>query len=198
MRTRPDNLLDGLSVVCGIDPGLRRTGYAIVARRRGDLCVVEAGVLRPAADDLALAPRLATLAGALDEVLEQHRPEAIVVEQLYAHYKHPRTAILMAHARGAILLTAARRGLPVIDVAATSVKRYLTGSGHAGKDQMQVMVARVLGLPAPPEPPDVADALALAMCALHRYAPGAARRGGTRAGGSQARAMAARRGGGGR
>jgi len=108
------------------------------------------------------------LAEGLDELLAEHRPDAVAVEQLYAHYKHPRTAILMGHARGVILLTAAQRGLPVVDLPATAIKRFITGSGHAGKDQVQRMVAQALGLKGPPEPPDVADALAIALCALQR------------------------------
>jgi len=154
--------------ICGIDPGLGRTGYGIVELPRAEPRVIEAGVLRPGAADRTLAARLAALAEGLDELLEEHRPEALAVEQLYAHYKHPRTAILMGHARGVILLTAAKRGVPVIDLPATTVKRYLPGSGHASKPQMQKMIAHVLKLRVLPRPPDVADALSIALCALHR------------------------------
>ncbi len=159
-----------LSRICGIDPGLGCTGYGVVERRAGGLHVVEAGVLRPGPAEKTLAARLATLADGIDELIEEHRPQALAVEQLYAHYRHPRTAILMGHARGAILLTAARHKLAVIDLPATSVKRYLTGSGHASKAQVQRMVAQLLGLRSVPKPADVADALAVAMCALHRRA----------------------------
>jgi crossover junction endodeoxyribonuclease RuvC len=91
----------------------------------------------------------------------------MVVEQLYAHYQHPRTAILMAHARGVVLLAAGQTGLPVISYNATRIKKTVTGSGRAGKDQVQRTIQRELGLGALPEPPDVADALAAALC--HYY-----------------------------
>jgi crossover junction endodeoxyribonuclease RuvC len=94
----------------------------------------------------------------------------MVVEQLYAHYEHPRTAILMAHARGAFFLAGAQRGIPVLSYAATRVKKLVTGNGRAGKEQMQYAIARELGLAGPPEPHDVADALAIALC--HCFASG--------------------------
>jgi crossover junction endodeoxyribonuclease RuvC len=91
----------------------------------------------------------------------------MAMEQLYAHYAHPRTAILMGHARGAFLLAAAQRNVPVISYASTKVKRLVTGSGRAGKPQVQHAVARELGLTTLPEPHDVADALAVALCHLY-------------------------------
>ena len=96
----------------------------------------------------------------------------MAVEQLYAHYDHPRTAILMAHARGAFFLAGAQRGIPVLSYAATKVKKLVTGSGRASKEQMQHAVARELGLAKLPEPHDVADALAIALC--HYFASGIA------------------------
>ncbi|MBN1488792.1 MAG: crossover junction endodeoxyribonuclease RuvC [Phycisphaerae bacterium] len=154
--------------ICGIDPGLGCTGYGILELKRGEPVVIEAGVLRPGGTDEPLPERLRALGESLDELLSEHRPEAVAVEQIYAHYKHPRTAILMGHARGVILMTAAKHALPVIDLPATMVKRHLTGSGHASKQQVQKLIARTLGLATCPEPPDVADALAIALCALHK------------------------------
>jgi crossover junction endodeoxyribonuclease RuvC len=86
------------------------------------------------------------------------------VEQLYAHYEHPRTAILMAHARGIIFLAAAQSGLPIYSYNATRIKKTVTGNGRAPKDQVQRTVQRELALAKLPEPPDVADALAAALC----------------------------------
>ena len=91
----------------------------------------------------------------------------VAVEQLYSHYEHPQTAILMGHARGVIFLAAGQRGLPVISYAATRIKKTITGNGRASKEQVQRTVQRELGLPQLPEPPDVADALAVALC--HYY-----------------------------
>jgi crossover junction endodeoxyribonuclease RuvC len=101
------------------------------------------------------------------EVFEQFRPNVMVVEQLFAHYDHPRTAILMAHARGVLLLAGAQRGVPVINYTATRIKKTITGYGRATKDQMQRSMERELNLPRLPEPADVADALAAALC--HYY-----------------------------
>src|SRR5207237_2576500 len=98
---------------------------------------------------------------------EQFQPSVLAVEQLYAHYQHPRTAILMGHARGTILLAAAQRGLEVVSYNATRIKKTITGSGRASKEQMQRTIQRELGLAQVPEPADVADALAAALC--HYY-----------------------------
>jgi crossover junction endodeoxyribonuclease RuvC len=91
----------------------------------------------------------------------------MAVEQLYAHYDHPRTAILMAHARGVVFLAAGQRGLAVVSYNATRIKKTITGNGRATKDQVQRTIQRELGLAKLPEPPDVADALAAALC--HYY-----------------------------
>jgi crossover junction endodeoxyribonuclease RuvC len=153
--------------VLGIDPGLQRTGYAILfAPVHGDACsVIEAGVIRLDPRQ-AIECRLVELESSLAQLISTHRPTVLACEQLYAHYKHPRTAIIMAHARGVILALAARRGLHIVHVAATHVKKHLTGSGRAGKAQIQRAVAATLNLPEIPEPDDVADALAVALCGL--------------------------------
>jgi crossover junction endodeoxyribonuclease RuvC len=155
--------------VLGVDPGLQVTGYAVVELRPAGPHVCEAGVLRSAEGRATtdMAPRLRALYDGIVEVLEQYRPTAAAMEQLFAHYDHPRTAILMAHARGVLLLAAAQRGLEVHSYNATRIKKTITGNGHATKEQMQRAVQRELGLPALPEPPDVADALAAALC--HAY-----------------------------
>lgn len=129
-----------------------------------DFAVEEAGVIRPPAR--ATTPeRLVCLHRELAELIAQAKPDAVAVEQLYAHYAHPRTAILMGHARGVMLLAAAEAGLPVFNMPSTQVKKSLTGNGHASKMQMQRSIQSLCNLPAPPEPPDVADALAIALCA---------------------------------
>ncbi|RMF72675.1 MAG: hypothetical protein D6744_16585 [Planctomycetota bacterium] len=156
----------GAAVFLGIDPGLQRTGYAAVAcdaneRRR----VIEAGVVR-LNPRRPIEARLVELQESLAQIITAHRPDVLVCEQLYAHYKHPRTAILMGHARGVILALAAQRRLEVMHVAATQAKKMLTGNGRASKAQMQRAVAAMLRLAAPPEPHDVADAIAIGLCGL--------------------------------
>ena len=149
--------------ILGIDPGLRLTGYGVLDYHITRPRLVDAGVVRlnPKA---SLADRLIDLEKALDEIIVEHKPQTCAVEQLYSNYAHPRTAILMAHARGVILLVARRRGVRVEQYAANRIKQSLTGHGHAGKGQMQRAIQSVFKLKDPPEPPDVADALAVALC----------------------------------
>ncbi len=149
-------------IICGIDPGLRTTGYAVIAADGANVRLVEAGVVRPD-KECALPVRLRQLSLEIHDVFAEHRPEAIAVEKLYSHYAHPTTAILMGHARGVILAAAAQAHIEVIDIAATRIKRLLTGNGHASKSQMQGAVMHVLRLAEPPEPADVADAIAIAL-----------------------------------
>jgi crossover junction endodeoxyribonuclease RuvC len=159
--------LNGSSRILGIDPGLQITGYGIVESSPLRPIVCEAGIIRSALNESNMALRILSVYNGIVEIIEQFRPRVLAVEQLYAHYQHPRTAILMGHARGAILLAAAQRGLEVVSYNATRVKKTITGNGRASKDQVQRTIQRELGLAKIPEPPDVADALAVALC--HYY-----------------------------
>ena len=114
-----------------------------------------------------MAQRLRLLYNGIEEVVKQFAPQVMAVEQLYAHYEHPRTAILMGHARGVLLLAAGLNDVPVVSYNATRIKKTVTGNGRASKEQVQRTIQRELGLAALPEPPDVADALAAALC--HYY-----------------------------
>jgi len=151
--------------VLAVDPGLRTSGYAVVVRQGRELIVHDAGVFT-AESDLPLPDRLGQLYSDIESLLQEHEPDMMAVEELYAHYKHPRTAILMGHARGVFLLAAARRGVAVLGFSATRVKKSLTGSGRASKEQIQRAVMKQLKLSKLPRPSDVADALAIAMCCL--------------------------------
>src|SRR4051794_32013705 len=142
--------------VLGIDPGLSVTGYAVVEPGVGGPRVVEAGVIRAGRDARALATRLDTIHRGILEVLDAFPPSAVALEQVHSHARFPRTAILMGHARGVIVLAAALRGVPVSGYAATRIKKSLTGSGRAPKAQMQHAIRTELGLQALPEPHDVA------------------------------------------
>ena len=154
-------------VICGIDPGLEITGYAVLrVDAVGGAAILDAGVLRtrPSSD---LPERLISLGDDFAEVLKQWAPVSVGIEQLFAHYKHPRTAIQMGHARGVLLAAAARSGADVLSYSATHVKKHLTGNGRASKTQVQQAVQALFRLDAPPEPPDVADAVAIAYCCGH-------------------------------
>lgn len=162
------NPIDDGRPVVGIDPGLRRTGFAVILPqdRGAGGRLLDAGLIS-VSPSLPLARRLLEIEHGLTEIIEQHAPSTLICEQLYAHYKHPRTAVRMAHARGVILAAAARAGLAILSIDATRAKKLLTGNGHAGKTQMQRAVATTLALHAIPEPHDVADAMAIALCGIH-------------------------------
>jgi crossover junction endodeoxyribonuclease RuvC len=150
--------------VVGIDPGLSVTGYAVVEPGAGGPRVVEAGVIRAGRDAKALGSRLETIYQGVAEVLDAFPPSAMALEQVHSHAKFPRSAILLAHARGVIVLAATLRGVPVTGYAALRIKKSLTGSGRAPKEQMQHAIRTELGLERLPEPHDVADACAVALC----------------------------------
>ena len=151
--------------VVGIDPGLGVTGYAVVESSKNGPYVMEAGVIRPRKLDTdAMAARLRVIHEGVLEVLDAFNPSSLAIEQVHSHIRHPRTSILMAHARGVIMLAAGLRGIPVFGYAATRIKKTLTGSGKAPKEQMQHAIQTELRLATLPEPHDVADACAVALC----------------------------------
>lgn len=152
--------------IVGIDPGLHVTGYGVLDVDGRSLRLVEAGVIRGTASR-TLPCRVTQIHDGVADVLAAFKPHCMALEELYSHYQRPRTAILMGHARGVVCLAAAQAEVPVSHYAATQVKKILTGSGRAPKDQMQLAVQRELQLSSVPEPHDVADALALALC--HSY-----------------------------
>ncbi len=166
--------------VLGIDPGLRLTGFGCVrtpgpgnARaplgqtRARDAELVDAGVIRLDVKT-SVSDRLLELDGELGNLLEELKPDLAVVETLYAHYKHPATAIVMGHARGVILLAIRRAGVALVELRPNEIKKSLTGFGHAKKGQMQESIAQEFGLAQVPKPPDVADAIAIALAGLRR------------------------------
>lgn len=149
--------------ILGIDPGLQLTGYGVIEFAANKSRLIDAGVIRLNAKK-SIPARLIELERELCQIFSEHKPGLCAVEELYAHYKHPRTAILMGHARGVILLCAQRAGVEIEALAANRIKQSITGHGHASKEQMQRAIQFLFDLKKPPEPPDVADALALAVC----------------------------------
>jgi len=149
--------------ILGIDPGLQVCGYACLDMDGDRETVVEAGVLKTTRD-APLEIRLNEIAEDIEMLLSRLAPEIVAVEALYSHYAHPRTAILMGHARGVILQQCARARIEVRSFAATRIKKSVTGNGRASKEQMQKTMQTVLGLPELPSPADVADAMAAALC----------------------------------
>ncbi len=154
--------------VLGIDPGLNTTGYGVIEEdSAGQIRLLEAGIIRSRGAKDPLESRLGEIHQGVSEVIAAHHPEFMALEQLFSHYERPRTAILMGHARGVICLAAQTAGIPVRHIEPTRVKKMLTGNGRASKSQMQLAVKSQLGLSTLPEPPDVADALAIALCGHH-------------------------------
>lgn len=155
--------------ILGVDPGLQRTGYALIdcARSVDRPEVVEAGVFRLTRGE-RVADRLVELERDLADAIERLRPDAAAVEKLFSHYKRPTTAVIMGHARGVILLAIARAGVPIHELEPATVKKSLTGAGRASKEQVQIAVREQLRLAQTPDPPDVADAIAIALCAARR------------------------------
>jgi crossover junction endodeoxyribonuclease RuvC len=149
--------------ILGIDPGLQICGYAVIEADRNQTKLLEAGVCRTDSKK-PIEKRLVQIAQDINSLLEKFNPACMAVEDLYSHYAHPKTSILMGHARGVILAAACENGTDVKSFAATRIKKSLTGNGRASKLQMQRSIKSLLGLAKIPEPADVADAIAVAIC----------------------------------
>lgn len=149
--------------ILGIDPGLQVCGYACVEADGDRHKLIEAGVFRTDGT-LAIEARLNSVAEDTKSLLEKFKPDVVAVEELYSHYAHPKTAILMGHARGVILQKCAEADVRVRSFNATRIKKSLTGNGRASKEQVQRTIQTILFLPKLPEPNDVADAIAAALC----------------------------------
>ena len=155
----------GVERVVGFDPGLNVTGYGVLECHGGTVRLIEAGTVKSTGE--TLEERLLTIHSGIREVIEACKPTAMAIEQVFSNVKFPKTAILLGHARGVICLAGVQAGLAVHHYLPNRVKSTLTGSGHAGKEQVQSAVQRELGLAAKPEPADAADALAVALTDYH-------------------------------
>jgi len=149
--------------ILGIDPGLQICGYAVIEADRNRTKLLEAGICRTDSKK-PIEKRLVQIAQDINSLLDKFKPACVAVEDLYSHYSHPKTAILMGHARGVILAQACKAGTDVKSFVATRIKKSLTGNGRASKLQVQRSIKSLLCLANVPEPPDVADAIAVALC----------------------------------
>jgi crossover junction endodeoxyribonuclease RuvC len=150
-------------IVLGVDPGAGTTGYGVVARRSdGAVSLLECGVIRTDTQS-PLPARLRVLYDGLGEVLMRHDIAAMAVEGVF-YAKNVRTTVILGHARGAVLLAAALRDLPVFEYSPAEIKSAVAGTGRASKEQIQFMVQRLLRLRTPPTPVDAADGVAVALC----------------------------------
>ena len=149
-------------IVVGIDPGTANTGYGVVARQGGRMVALDGGVVQTAAGADPGA-RLAAIHARVGELLDEHRPEALAVEELYFG-ANVRSAFAVGQARGVVLLAAGQRGIPCWSYTPQQIKGAVCGSGRAAKDQVQRMVQTLLSLEELPRPDHAADALAVAIC----------------------------------
>ncbi len=154
-------------IVLGVDPGLAATGYAVLEAGQGRPRLRDCGCARSPARRPVEA-RVRTVYDQLREVYLRWRPQVTVLEGLYSDYGFPRTAIIMGHVRGVICLASEQSGARVLELAPAEVKRALTGSGRAGKEQIRRAVTRMLALKAPPRSDHVCDAVALALVGAAR------------------------------
>jgi len=147
-----------------VDPGSNATGFGVVECAGSRLVHVAHGTLRPGRS-AGLAGRLHSLHQGIGEVIAQHRPDVVSVEQVFVAAS-PRAALVLGQARGAVLAALGEAGLEISEYAPAQIKRAVTGNGRATKPQVQRMVRSLLALPGTP-PADAADALATAICCAH-------------------------------
>ncbi|MHC4707090.1 MAG: crossover junction endodeoxyribonuclease RuvC [Planctomycetota bacterium] len=149
--------------ILGIDPGLQVCGFACLQIGPERESLLEAGVFATEKSS-SIEARLNQIADDTKSLLAKFKPDVVAVEELYSHYAHPKTAILMGHARGVILQKCAEDAVQVKSFSSTRVKKSITGNGRASKEQVQKTIQTLLSLPDVPEPDDIADAIAVATC----------------------------------
>ena len=152
--------------ILGIDPALSITGYGVIDVNGSALSLLEAGIISTLPREI-LPKRLDKIYRAVIKLIADTKPDVMVLEKLYAHYRHPTTAFILGQARGVICLACATQNIPLVEYAATRVKKAIVGRGLASKMQVQRMVASTLNLSSIPKYTDVTDALALAIVHSH-------------------------------
>jgi crossover junction endodeoxyribonuclease RuvC len=149
-------------IILGIDPGTRITGYGVIKVRHPHIEPLDFGCIRPPIKEDMPARYLAIFNG-VEKLLDLYAPSAVAVETQFV-YKNVQSALKLGMARGAVLIAAARRGIPIFEYTPKKAKLAVVGNGGASKEQVQKMIQLLLKLPILPEPEDAADALALAVC----------------------------------
>ncbi|MDD5097186.1 MAG: crossover junction endodeoxyribonuclease RuvC [Candidatus Omnitrophica bacterium] len=153
-------------IILGIDPALTITGYGVIQAKGSQITLCEAGIIRTTAKETT-PKRLDKIYRGIIKLIEDTKPDCLVVEKIYSHSQHPATAYILGQARGVICLAAATKNIPFFEYAATRIKKAIVGKGLASKAQVQRMVASSLSLKDLPKYLDVTDALALAIA--HSY-----------------------------
>ncbi len=152
--------------ILGIDPGIEMTGYGIIEKRNGALTFIKAGIIKTSAKE-SLSTRLNEIYKEIIDLLQRHKPEVLILEELYSHYRHPLTAILMGHARGMTYLACSQKDIKLVSYSAKRIKKAITGNGNASKHQVRRMVQDILELKTELLYEDMSDALALAIAHVY-------------------------------
>ena len=152
--------------VFGIDPGSARTGYGCVQSDGSRHRLIVSGAIAMSASS-PFPEKLKIIHAELAALIARHRPDYVAIENLF-HAVNARSALKLGHARGVAMLAAVEAGVPIVEYTPAEVKQSVVGYGRAEKGQVQSMIQLLLGLAEPPTPFDAADALAIAVCHLHR------------------------------
>lgn len=160
-------------VVIGIDPGLEITGYGIVSKildtdklKENRFRVLATGIISTSRKNL-INERITKIFHEIAALINKYKPEILVLEEIYSHYKHPKTAILMGHARGAIFLAASLNNIPVKSFSATHLKKIIVGRGDASKQQVKKMIEYLLNIKNSISSYDITDALSLCLAYIY-------------------------------
>ncbi len=149
-------------LILGVDPGLNATGYGILDVSEYKPVLVEAGVIKPKRTAY-LESKLKSIYQEFSDLLRETKPKKAALEDLYSHYKHPRTSIIMGHCRGVLLLACTMADIEVVSYSATKIKKAVTGNGRASKIQVSRAVCSYFNIESLAGPKDVSDALAAAL-----------------------------------
>lgn len=155
--------------ILGVDPGLKTTGYGVIEISQvvnRSVRLLETGTIEPSVSD-SLPEKLSNIHKNLDAIIAEHSPEVMILEKLYAHYKHPTTASILGHARGVICLVCAQRGIQLVEQSVKRIRKALVGNGSATKEQTKAVVAHILKFNPEKITLDASDALALALGYAH-------------------------------
>jgi len=151
----------------GIDPGLIQTGFGLISVRDNQSTLIDYGIIKPAPKD-NLAARLLTIFNDVCKIITDFSPQVFAIEDIF-YGKNVKSAMRLGQARGASMVAAASKQIPIYEYSARKVKQSLTGNGNAHKDQVQFMVKATLKMDHIPEPMDASDALAVALCHDHQF-----------------------------
>jgi crossover junction endodeoxyribonuclease RuvC len=152
--------------ILGVDPGLKATGYGLIEANHLKVALIETGTIEPKRQYI-FEKRIQVVYDNLQALIQEYHPEVLVLEKIYAHTKHPATASIMGHVRGAICLLCAQNNIDLAEHSAKRIRKAVCGNGNAPKGQIQRVVARALGIPAEQLTLDASDALALALGYVH-------------------------------